>query len=320
MDKQQKTTKKTKSNPSQNPLDQLIVEDKQLELKLSWKKISPVYQKVLKDLSSSLKLKGFRKGKIPLAIAEKEIGQEKIINQVLQELIPEAYGSAIKELNHKPLTTPEFQAISINKDNDWIIKAYFSESPEIDLKNYKKIAKEAKKVAQEEIKKSEAENKKNKTSKKSKDDSAKKIENLTDNQKKDAILQAIIAKLVEKIKPTIPRLLLKQSAEREMDSFIKRLESLKIDLDTFLNSRQMTQEQLSSQIMISTLNQLQVEFLLKAIGEQEKLEISDQEVSSTIEATEDEKVKAQMKTDESYQSYLKQMLLKQKVLELIFDL
>lgn len=316
MTKQQKTN----SNSSQSSLDQLIVEDKQLELKLSWKKVSPVYQKVLKDLSSNLKLKGFRKGKVPLTIVEKEISQEKIINQVLQELIPEAYSSTIKKLNHKPLTTPEFQAISINKDNDWIIKAYFSESPEIDLKNYKKIAKEAKKIAQEEIKKSEAENKKNKTSKKDKDDSAKESTNLTDNQKKDAILQAIIAKLVEKIKPTIPRLLLKQSAEREMDSFIKRLESLKIDLETFLKSRQMTQEQLSSQIMISTLNQLQVEFLLKAIGEQEKLEISDQEVSSTIEATEDEKIKTQMKKDESYQSYLKQMLLKQKVLELIFDL
>jgi FKBP-type peptidyl-prolyl cis-trans isomerase (trigger factor) len=105
-----------------------------------------------------------------------------------------------------------------------------------------------------------------------------------------------------------------------MDGFIKRLESLKITLDTFLTSRQITQEQLSSQIMMSTLNQLQVEFLLKAIGEQEKLEISDQEVTKTIEATEDEKIRTQMKKDDSYRLYLKQMLLKQKVLEFLFDL
>lgn len=313
--------KSKKSDKNQFSLDKLITEDSQVELKISWKKIAPVYQKTLNKLATNLKLKGFRKGKAPLNVAEKEIGQEKIINQVLQELIPEAYGSAIKKGERKPLTNPEFQAISINKDNDWIVKAYFSENPEINLKNYKKIAKDAKKSAEQEIKKAETENKKSKTSAKKKDESPKeKDTNLTDNQKKDAIIQAVMAKLVEKLEPAIPRLLLKQSAEREMDSFVKRLESLKIDLDTFLSSRQMTQEQLSSQIMMSTLNQLQVEFLLKAIGEQEKFEISDQEVEKTIEATEDEKIRTQMKKDNSYRLYLKQMLLKQKVLEFLFDL
>jgi len=129
-----------------------------------------------------------------------------------------------------------------------------------------------------------------------------------------------MAKLVEQLEPAIPRLLLKQSAEREMDNFIKRLESLKINLETFLSSREMTQEQLSSQIMISTLNQLQVEFLLRTIGEQEKIEISDQEIEKTIEATQDEKIRAQMSKDKSYREYLKQMLLKQKVLDFLFDL
>lgn len=320
MTKQQKNTKTTNTG-AQLSLDRLIADDSQVELKISWEKIAPVYQKTLHKLATNLKLKGFRKGKAPLNVAEKEIGQEKIINQVLQELIPEVYGSAIKKENRKPLTNPEFQAISINKDNDWIIKAYFSENPDVNLKNYKKIAKDAKKVAEQEIKKSETESKKSKTSTKKKDKSPEdKDTNLSDNQKKDAIIQAVMAKLVEKLEPAIPRLLLKQSAEREMDGFIKRLESLKITLDTFLTSRQITQEQLSSQIMMSTLNQLQVEFLLKAIGEQEKLEISDQEVTKTIEATEDEKIRTQMKKDDSYRLYLKQMLLKQKVLEFLFDL
>jgi len=145
MAKQQEKTNQTdsakktkKSNKNQFSLDKLIAEDSQVELKISWKKIAPVYQKTLHKLAANLKLKGFRKGKAPLNVAEKEIGQEKIINQVLQELLPEAYSSAIKTESKKPLTNPEFQAISINKDNDWIIKAYFSQNPEINLKNYKK--------------------------------------------------------------------------------------------------------------------------------------------------------------------------------------
>jgi len=315
------TPKANNSDKKQFSLDKLIAEDSQVELKISWKKVAPVYQKVLNKLSTNLKLKGFRKGKAPLNVAEKEIGQEKIINQVLQELIPEAYSSAIKAESKKPLTNPEFQAISINKDNDWIIKAYFSENPEINLRNYKKIVKDAKKTAEQEIKKTETENKKNKASAKKKNESLKdKDTNLSDNQKKDSIIQTIMAKLVEQLEPAIPRLLLKQSAEREMDNFIKKLESLKINLETFLSSRKMTQEQLSSQIMISTLNQLQVELLLRAIGKKEKLEISDQEVEKTIETTQDEKIRSQMSKDRSYREYLKQMLLKQKVLNFLFDL
>ncbi len=318
-------TNSTKSQNDQNSFDKLIAKDTEIEIKLLWKDVKPVYQKILKKQASKLKLKGFRKGKVPLAVAEKEIGRDSIINLVLQELIPSVYSNEIKKGKYLPLTNPEFQPISLNKDNDWILKAHFAQEPEIDLKNYKKITKSAKKKAEDQIKKTEKEAKKIKAKKtKTKKTTNNKDRNqpseMTQEQKNDSIVQGVIAHLVEEIQPTVPRLLLKESAQKEMESFIKKLGSLKIDLETFLKSRQMTQEQLSSQIMMSTLSQLQIEFTLRAIGKSENIEIDDVQVQNAIAKTEDEKIKQQMKKDVSYQEYLRQMLFKQKVIKFLLDL
>lgn len=316
------TTIKTASSGSthaQENLDRLIAPDSHLELSLSWKEVEPIYLEVLKNEARKLKIRGFRKGKVPINIAEKELGAETIINQVLQKILPQAYSEAIKSGNRKPLTYPEFQPISINKDNDWVIKAYFAEEPEIQLKDYKKVAIKAKKEVEAELKK-DAKQKENNQKESTKSKKATPSSEMTDQQKKDTIIQRVLAELVTQFQPAIPRLLIKETAEREMSNLLKQLDSLKVKLDTFLEARRMTQEQLSSQLMVSSISQLQVEFLLRAIAQQEKIEVKEDEIKETIEKTEDERVRAQMHQDESYQTYLKQMLLKQKTIELILSL
>lgn len=323
---------------STSHLEQLVADDTQLEIKISWKKVKPVYEKHLKQQAKQLKLKGFRKGNVPPAIAEKEIGQEKIANLALQELLPSEYAEAVKAGEHQPLTHPEFQAISLNKDNDWVLKAYFSEKPELKLTGYKKIAKKAKKQAEKELEKAEKEaetkKKEEKTKKKktkNKDgkkeqakpeaDQAKKSdEQMTEAQKNDAVAQKIVSDLVEELKPTVPRLLIRQSAQREMENLINRLKSLNIDLDTFLKSRQMTQEQLSYQMTQSSLRQLQVELLFQAIAEKEEFKVEKKEVEEFISKNEDEGARKKMSQDESYQQYLQSVLLKQKVVDSLLAL
>jgi FKBP-type peptidyl-prolyl cis-trans isomerase (trigger factor) len=340
-------TKQSQQQATQN-LEELVTDDTQLEIKVAWKKAKPVYQKHLKQQAAQLKLKGFRKGKVPPAIAEKEIGVEKIVNLTLQDLLPAEYSKAIKDGKHQPLTHPEFQPISINKDNDWVLKAYFSEKPELKLTGYKKTAKQAKKQAEKDLekaqkeaqkeaekkkkeaasKKKSAKDKKNqaeskKTSKKAAEPKAtepKADEKMTESQKKDAIAQKIVSELVEELKPTVPRLLIRQSAQREMENLINRLKSLNIDLDTFLKSRQMTQEQLSYQMTHSSLRQLQVELLFQAIVEKEELKITQKEVDEFISKNEDEEARKKMTQDKSYQQYLESVLLKQKVIDSLLAL
>jgi FKBP-type peptidyl-prolyl cis-trans isomerase (trigger factor) len=323
-----KTTQKdvkTKASLKQSTTDlsAMITPNSQLEIKLTWKKMGPIYQQKLKQTAQNLKIKGFRKGMVPLHIAEKNIDQEKIINLVLKDVLPAAYDQAIAQGNYKPLTFPEFQAISLNKDNDWIIKAQFAQQPSIELKNYRRIAQKAKKEAIAQLKqiKTTAKQKKVKSAHNNKKSEANQsVKELTGQQKDDAILQKIIATLIEKIKPTIPELLVKQQVQQEMENLTQQLKKLNITLETFLEARKMTQDQLGYQLTSSALSQLQVEFLIQTIARQEQLDITEQEIKDVIDKNEDQKIKEQMKKSKNYQQQLKQMLFKQKVIKFLLDL
>lgn len=330
----QSSSKKTQNQQAQKQAEQLqeiIAENQSFEITLSWDKVKPVYYKKLQKEAKQLKLKGFRKGKVPTELAEKKVNQEKLMNLVLQELLPEAYQKGLEENQHQPLTRPQFQALSVNKGNDWKIKAIFAEKPEIDLKNYKKITQKAKEEAEKKIEEQEKEQEKqqaeqekkakskkdNKNEKKAKQ---RKTEKLSEQQKQDIKVQTIFSKLVQELKPQVPEMILRQSTERELQNLKQRMQQLNVTLEDYAQSYNMTMEQLTSQVALSSLNQLQVEFLLGAIAEQEKIQVTDEDVEQRINQVEDEQMKAKMAQDKNYQNYLKSILLKQKVIQHLLEL
>ncbi len=328
--KAQSSSEKTQNQQAQKQaaqLQEVIAENQSLEITLSWDKIEPVYHKELQKEAKQLKLKGFRKGKVPTELAEKKVNQEKLMNLVLQELLPEAYQKALKKSQYQPLTRPQFQALSVNKGNDWKIKAIFAEKPEIDLKNYKKVSKKAKEEAEKKIDEQEKEQaeqqKKTKSKKDNKDEKkgeGKENQELSDQQKQDIKVQTIFSKLVQELKPEVPEMILRQSTERELQNLKQRMQQLNVSLEDYAQSHNMTMEQLTSQVALSSLNQLQVEFLLGAIAEQEKIEVTDEDVEQRINQVEDEQMKAKMTQDKNYHNYLKSVLLKQKVIQHLLEL
>ncbi|MBD3250414.1 MAG: hypothetical protein GF381_02490, partial [Candidatus Pacebacteria bacterium] len=132
-----------------------VGENQSFEIILEWSQVEPVYQKVLKQAVTQVKMPGFRKGKAPAKIAENKLDQVKLINLTLQELLPKAYVDQIKSKKIKPLTEPEFKPIKLEKNQDWVVEAVYAIKPEINLKDYQKIVKKAKKEAQKTIKEME---------------------------------------------------------------------------------------------------------------------------------------------------------------------
>lgn len=312
-------------------LEKMIADNDSVELKFTWKEVNPLYVKELKKLAKNLKIKGFRKGSAPPELAAKEISPEKVIDAVLRQILPEAYEKAVKDGGFTPLTEPEFQAISLNKDNDWVIKASFAQKPEIKLGNWKKIVAEAKKKAQQDItdhnKKIEEANAKQSKSSKAKDTKKAKPADaqapnqaqqpMNEQQQKDAIIQTILGNLAEQIKPAIPSLLIRQNTRRELDNFVKQLEQLNVKVEDFLKARNMTQDQLTMEMFLQSLNKLQVEFIINSIAEEEKIKADDKDVEKRIEEIEDEETKKKVKQDLQYQSYLRAVIAKQKVLDFL---
>ena len=82
---------------------------------------------------------GFRKGKAPKNIIEKMYGKGVFYDDALNDVIPDAYGAAMKETQLTAVSRPEFDVASIEDGEDVILKAKFYVKPEVVIENYKGI-------------------------------------------------------------------------------------------------------------------------------------------------------------------------------------
>lgn len=74
--------------------------------------IDPYKKSVLKRLKKDLKVDGFRPGNVPDKIAERELGEQRVQAEVLEEVIMHAYTKAARELKLDTIASPK---ISLKK-------------------------------------------------------------------------------------------------------------------------------------------------------------------------------------------------------------
>lgn len=97
------------------------------------------YQRLVKKA----RVPGFRKGKAPRQILERYIGKESLLEDALNDLVPQAYEKAIEEQEIEAIAQPQ---IEITQTEPLIFKAIVPLKPTIILGDYKSIRVEAEPV------------------------------------------------------------------------------------------------------------------------------------------------------------------------------
>lgn len=103
---------------------------------LSFKEIA------LKDLNKDLKIDGYRVGKAPLSIAENHFSPLKIYEKAASLAIEKFYPQIIKEKEIQAIGYPSISITKIIPNQEVEFKAEISIIPNLDLPDYKKIAKD----------------------------------------------------------------------------------------------------------------------------------------------------------------------------------
>lgn len=313
------TKKSTKTTPTKTKQadkgQSLIAPNSQVTITLNKKTVENKYQTILASLAKKLSIAGFRKGNVPVKIAEEHLGENKIIQQVLDELIPEAYTNAIKDNKKAPITRPEFAITSVEKGKDWVLEAYFAELPEVSTQKYEAFVKTGAKAGDKAI----AQTKKDRETNK-KDSKTNQVPDLTADQEKEIKLQHIFKELVAGLKPQVPEMLLKQETQHEFEHISSQLQQLNMSVDDYLKRRQITMEDLSQDLAVSTLGRLQLDLILGAIAKTKKLQVTDQDKENYFQSIKDEKTREQLKKDSHYLGHLETNLLKQKVVDHLLEL
>jgi len=84
-------------------------------------------------LVKKTKIPGFRKGKAPRAILERHIGKESLLEDALNNLLPQAYEKAVKEQGIEPIAQPH---IEVAQTDPVIFKVTVPLPPTIELGDY----------------------------------------------------------------------------------------------------------------------------------------------------------------------------------------
>lgn len=116
-----------------NQKDNIIV----LEITVESDDVNKAYKEAAKKLTSRVNIPGFRKGKAPISVLEKHVGEGAIIEEVMDILLPRAYGKALDEHDLEPIDKPNIEVISIKKNGPFIFKAEVVLVPEGHLGKYK---------------------------------------------------------------------------------------------------------------------------------------------------------------------------------------
>lgn len=99
------------------------------------KAVNNVYNREKKDIQ----LKGFRKGKAPRKLVEKEFGEnvfwETAINDICNSEIP----TAVEQENLEIVDTPAVELVSANINDGVVLKVTCTTKPEVTIENYKGI-------------------------------------------------------------------------------------------------------------------------------------------------------------------------------------
>ena len=90
------------------------------------------YQRLLKKVD----VPGFRRGKAPRAVLERHIGQESVMKEVLDDLLPEAYEKAVREQELEPIARPEIEVV---ETNPLVFTAVVPLEPVVNLGDYHSI-------------------------------------------------------------------------------------------------------------------------------------------------------------------------------------
>src|SRR3989344_9429534 len=135
---------KNKTRTKNSTLARLDQGTVQLTLHLAWSKTELKRNQIISELAKNVEVSGFRKGKAPIDKAIGRLNPDKIIEDTLNSLLPEAYTTAIKEHSIIPAMYPNFELISAKEGRDWQIRATTAELPKFEVKGYKQLIKKSK--------------------------------------------------------------------------------------------------------------------------------------------------------------------------------
>jgi trigger factor len=268
----------------------------QITITIIWDEVKESYQKIFNRVVNDSEIAGFRKGKAPKKLIEDKIDKTKIYEEVVKEIIPNAYGKAVQEQKIRPVSSPKIEVIKAKENENWVIKATVALKPTVKLKNYKEKIKELKQ---------------SKTKIWTPGSDPKKEE------EKKPTVDEIVRVLLAEAEVELSEILVTDEANRLLTGLIDQTQKLGMTVEQYLLAKGKTTEQLRAEYALQASNNLKIEFIINEIAETEKITVTQEDLDKLISKAEKPEERENLKK-ESY--YLAHLIRQQKTFDFLNSL
>ena len=102
------------------------------------------YNAAVKRIAQYINVDGFRKGKAPRQVVERQVGEERIKQEALEGMMPKIIGQVIQENNLDVITQPYITSYDFKKGEDLSVVVSVETRPDVKLGDYKNLTVEVK--------------------------------------------------------------------------------------------------------------------------------------------------------------------------------
>jgi trigger factor len=110
-----------------------------LEVELPPERLGRAIDDAVRRLARRVKVAGFRPGKAPRAVLERQIGTGAVVEEAVEHLVADAYREALIQESILPLTNPDLEVIDAEEGKPVRFKATVQVRPEVELGDYKQF-------------------------------------------------------------------------------------------------------------------------------------------------------------------------------------
>ncbi|MBA2956393.1 trigger factor [Nocardioides sp. MAH-18] len=107
-----------------------------LTVEVPFEELKPSLDAAYKKVAQQINVPGFRRGKVPPAVIDRQVGRGAVLDQAINEVIPQKYVEALQANDLQPLAQPEIEVTKFEDNETLEFTAEVDVKPEITLPSY----------------------------------------------------------------------------------------------------------------------------------------------------------------------------------------
>lgn len=107
-----------------------------LTVEVPFEELKPSLDKAYKQIAQQINVPGFRRGKVPPMVIDRQVGRGAVLDQAINETLPAKYAEALQANDLTPVAQPEIEVTKLEDNEVLEFTAEVDVRPEIELPSY----------------------------------------------------------------------------------------------------------------------------------------------------------------------------------------